>query len=297
MDAVNAGGLEEAFPFVCEGDELVGYLHHGDARARTGILALVPGGPQYRVGVGRQLLRMARRFADSGVPVMRFDQRGIGDSEGEFRGFPTLGEDMASAIAEFRRRVPGLEGIVLWGGCDAATAALIHAWRLEDVVGVVAGNPFVKSAATEKAVRRRHYRSRLTDPSFWRRVASLEYNPLHYLRARRPGRAGATSSGGGSSREPRHGDYIPLLLEGLERFQGQILFLMANRFLLSDHFDALVGSSSRWRAALDKPGYRRIAIDSGDQLFTARQAQDEIFRVAGDWLEASFGESGRRIAS
>ena len=45
------------------------------------------GGPQYRVGSHRQFTLMARAFAAAGYPVLRFDYRGIGDSEGESRGF------------------------------------------------------------------------------------------------------------------------------------------------------------------------------------------------------------------
>jgi len=78
---------ERASVFGCGGDRLVGILHAPAERARDIGVLVVVGGPQYRVGSHRQFVRMARDFAAAGYPVLRFDHRGIGDSDGAARSF------------------------------------------------------------------------------------------------------------------------------------------------------------------------------------------------------------------
>ena len=72
--------------FSCGGDQLVGMVH--PAAARLGVVIVV-GGPQYRVGSHRQFVLMARDLAREGYPVLRFDYRGMGDSDGAVRGSAT----------------------------------------------------------------------------------------------------------------------------------------------------------------------------------------------------------------
>ncbi|MDQ2695687.1 MAG: hydrolase 1, exosortase A system-associated, partial [Pseudomonadota bacterium] len=111
---------ETAFVFACRGDELPGILHHGAAGAARGLL-LVVGGPQYRVGSHRQFVLLARDLAAAGIPVLRFDYRGMGDAGGDFAGFEGVDDDIAAALDAFFARCPGLREVVLWGLCDAAS--------------------------------------------------------------------------------------------------------------------------------------------------------------------------------
>ena len=62
-----------ALSFPCNGAPLVGIVHPAERPGRTGVLMVVGGGPQYRVGGHRQLVLWARQLAASGVAVMRFD--------------------------------------------------------------------------------------------------------------------------------------------------------------------------------------------------------------------------------
>jgi alpha/beta superfamily hydrolase len=90
-----------------------------------GVLVVV-GGPQYRVGSHRQFLLLSRRLASEGYPVMRFDYRGMGDGGGAMRSFEDVSADIGAAIEAFQRRCPSVRRIVLWGLCDAASAALLY---------------------------------------------------------------------------------------------------------------------------------------------------------------------------
>lgn len=68
---------------------------------------------------------LAARIARAGFPVFRFDRRGIGDSEGENRGFRHSAKDIAAAIEAFRAMAPQIERVVAFGKCDAASALML----------------------------------------------------------------------------------------------------------------------------------------------------------------------------
>jgi uncharacterized protein len=157
--------------FACAGHTLVGVLHRPAAPARVGVVVVV-GGPQYRAGSHRQYVLLARALAGAGIAVLRFDQRGVGDSDGEFAGFEHLSDDIAAATAALRRQVPGLDRIVLWGLCDAATAILFHlAAGGADCAGAILLNPWVRTEAGLAAARvRGYYGRRLWSPAFWAKL-------------------------------------------------------------------------------------------------------------------------------
>lgn len=296
MNQMTAFHEESAFAFSCCGDDLVGFLHGGDPGCAVGVLALVAGGPQYRGGVGRQMVTLGRRLSSEGIPVMRFDHRGLGDSEGTFRRFKAMEDDIATAITEFKRRVPNLRGVILWGGCDAATSALINAHKFPDVIGVIAGNPFVVTSAGSTKVVRQHYLSRIRQASFWKKLARREYNLVDYLTAalgklRRVMSDSANKTSVKISRDDEdQSDFTVDLLTGLRNFEGKVLFLMGDRFLLSTAFDTLIDSSDEWRSAYGKSSYERRNIKGGDQVFSTSEAQTRLFDTASEWIHHTFPE-------
>ena len=91
---------EQAIRFECADDSLFGILSIPDQPISRGVLIVV-GGPQYRVGSHRQFTLLARHLATAGIPVMRYDYRGMGDSEGEIRTFENLHDDLHTAIDQF----------------------------------------------------------------------------------------------------------------------------------------------------------------------------------------------------
>ena len=283
---------ETAFAFSCKGDELIGFIHEGDHNRRIGVLSLVADGPQYRGGVGRQLLRLGRRLATEGITMMRFDHRGIGDSEGSYRGFLYIEDDIAAAVDEFRRRSPWITDIVLWGGCSAATAALTHAHKIPAVVGIIACNPFVNSPSITAKATRNHYVSSLTKMAFWRKLIHGDYSIRDYLSQGRQMLSKKIGSGLNKSQQTASdGDnvsFIDELLIGLKHFDGKVLFLMGDSFLRSDEFDVLITSSPEWRATYSKDNHERIDIQGGDQVFATLTAQERLFDAASAWLHRSF---------
>ena len=123
-----------------EGSILYGVVHDPRSTAKRGIL-MVAAGPD-RIGTNRQFLLLARDWAADGIPVMRFDRQGQGDSEGAGAfNFDSMMSDIRSAIDCFTSAVPGIERVVLWGLCDAGLNSLKYARRDPRVDGLVLVNP------------------------------------------------------------------------------------------------------------------------------------------------------------
>ncbi len=284
---------ELAVTFECEGTPLIGVLHIPHSPRNRGVLAIVAGGPQYRAGCCRQLVEMARSLASSGTPVMRFDQRGLGDSQGPYPGFQNIAADIAAAIATFRRHVPGLDEVILWGGCDAASAAMIHGWQFPEVRGMILSNPFVHSEQTHaKVLLKRYYLQRLREKTFWMKFLRFRFNPIPALQTL--GSVIRDRLGPGSpSRQPasaiqgdaRPKNFIAAMRDGMSRFHGHVLLLMSGRSLVSKEFDELLAADPTWRAAMAaSKSVSRHDIPEADQTFSSVAARQEALQVTKDWL-------------
>lgn len=282
---------EEERPLVllCKGQELAGILHpaEGDG-ARKGVL-LVVGGPQYRAGSHRQFVHLARHLAASGVPVLRFDYRGMGDSQGELRDFQTVEADIAAAADRFVAECPGLRELVLWGLCDAASAAAFYAFQDERVTGVVLANPWVRTQSGEARAQLKHYyRSRLSDPAFWRKVVSLRFNPI---RSAREVLGKAVIVLGGSYHQADAGDWrrLPLperMRYGLSRFQGRCLVLLSGNDLTAREFEDTVAASPEWQRWIRDTSVTTCRLQEADHTFSRRRWRDQVAWWTTEWLSS-----------
>lgn len=156
------------FTFSCEGARLVATLD--GTPGETGLL-LVSGGNEVRAGAWNGQARFAARIAAEGYPVLRFDRRGVGDSEGENGEFRSSAPDIRAALEAFRAECPGLRRVIGFGNCDAASALMLAKGAGLD--GLVLSNPWtIEDTAAEAPaeVVRDHYRRRLADPAAIKRL-------------------------------------------------------------------------------------------------------------------------------
>jgi exosortase A-associated hydrolase 1 len=163
---------EEAALFACQGDTLLGILAKPDIPAETGVVVIV-GGPQYRVGSHRQFVLLSRALATAGYAVLRFDYRGMGDSEGKQRDFEAVSADIAAAINALQQRLPAIKQVALWGLCDGASAALLYCHETRDprVSGLCLLNPWVRSETSLARTQVKHYYTqRLRQKEFWTKL-------------------------------------------------------------------------------------------------------------------------------
>jgi exosortase A-associated hydrolase 1 len=206
------------FTFDCQGSRLAATID--DASGTTGLL-LVSGGNEIRAGAWNGQARLAAHVAAEGYPVMRFDRRGVGDSEGPNGEFRASDPDVAAALAAFREQCPQLTYIVGFGNCDAASALMLAGGAGFDAL--ILSNPWTLDPGGEDApaeVVRDHYRRRLADPAAIQRLlsgkVSLGKLVVSLIAAFRP----APKAPAGLAAE---------IAEGLGHFPGSVRFLIAGR--------------------------------------------------------------------
>lgn len=274
---------ERALTFACGAATLIGIIHAPHAAARRGVLIVV-GGPQYRAGSHRQFLLLARSLADRGMSVLRFDHRGIGDSDGPYCGFEALDEDIAAAIDAFLVACPQLEEVVLWGLCDAASAILFYAHRDPRVVGVVLANPWVRTPDSEaRAYLRHYYLRRLAQGDLWRGILGGRVNP--FAAAASPLRLLGRLLGTGG----RVGAAAALpdrMADGLARFQGAVLLIISGQDLTAREFDDAARQSPLWRRLLAEQRVSRVDLEPADHTFSRRAWRDRVASLTLDWLSS-----------
>ncbi|HEV2221020.1 MAG TPA: hydrolase 1, exosortase A system-associated, partial [Casimicrobiaceae bacterium] len=260
---------EQALAFECEGEQLVGIVAVPERLGPVGVLIVV-GGPQYRAGSHRQFVHLARRLAREGIAAMRFDYRGMGDAGGDMRSFENVTDDIAAAVAAFRRACPAVERVVLWGLCDAASAALIYveATRNAPVAGLVLANAWVRSEATQAKTRIKHYYARrLLERDFWARLLRGQVHVGHAVAgvarsARSARRAAVTPRGSAVAFQDR-------MASGLSTFAGPVLLLMSGRDLTAREFDEYASCHSRWKTLLASASVERRDFEDADHTFSS----------------------------
>lgn len=284
---LDAGIEEQALVFACDGEPLYGILSRpaGSVAATRGVLVVV-GGPQYRAGSHRQFTLLARDLAARGIPVLRFDYRGMGDSGGVARSFDDVNLDLRAAIDAFMATMPGLREVVLWGLCDAASAIGMYAPHDPRVTGLVLLNPWVRTeAGLARATLRHYYSARLRDAAFWRQLlrgglnwrASLA-SLVALLRKSRRQPAGVAANAPASLPER--------MRTGLRDFQGQVLLVIAGGDLTAREFCDLADADAAWQGVLAPPRVTRHQIDAADHTFSRRAWRDQVARWTGDWLSS-----------
>ncbi|MES2317121.1 MAG: hydrolase 1, exosortase A system-associated [Pseudomonadota bacterium] len=244
---------QRALQFVCQGNSLVGIIDVPERPLARGVL-VISDGPQYRVGSHRHYTLLSRLLAPRGIPVMRFDCRGMGDSEGEPRAFDTIDEDIRAAIREFLLQVPDLQEIVIWGLGDGATAASLYAHADARVRGLVLLNPWSGGGAgAAQATLLPHLLARFGEIGFWKKVGSRH----------------AVAVDPGMPMPQR-------IIASLACFDGAALVVVGGADAVGREFAELVERN-------DTP-LRRVTIAGANHTFASREWRDEVAELSANWV-------------
>ena len=297
-----ADAAEWPITFSCGDDVLAGVVHRGSPRAAIGVVIVVAGGPQYRVGAHRQFVSLARLLASQGYPVLRFDLRGMGDSSGEHLGYLQSDPDIRSAVDALLSELPDLREVVLFGECNSASGILFYAYQDRRVRQIALANPWVRTPELQaETILKHYYLDRLKSREFWLHVRSGQFSVgdsfksmlelvRTFVSGRKRLRQGRASDDLGSI------DHLPLPArtgEGLRRFKGRVLFLLSGRDLIAREFDEVTKASVAWKGLLDDHRVSREDVLDADHTFSKPEVKHRAQRLVLNWLLAGGRPSGR----
>ena len=275
---------ERALAFRCGDAELYGVLSLPQgAPGRRGVLIVV-GGPQYRAGSHRQFTLLARHLAQQGIPALRFDYRGMGDSQGEARDFEAVDEDLRAALDAFMAAVPELREAVLWGLCDAASAIAMYAQRDARVAGLAMLNPWVRTdGGIARATLKHYYRARLLDAGFWRKLLRGRFDPKASLASMA---ALARAALRGRPAQATALSFPERMREGLRAFSGPVMVVASGADLTAREFCDMGEADPHWKRLLAEPRVTRHRLDKADHTFSRRAWRDQVADWTCAWLRS-----------
>ena len=247
----------------------------------------------------------ARALAEADIPVMRFDYRGMGDSDGGVKTFEQVDADVRVAIDQFFKQVPALREVVLWGLCDAASAELLYAHTDHRVTGLVLVNPWVRTeTSVAKAYLKHYYLMRLVDSSLWRKIARGEFNFVAAARSfmrmffasvgiKKPASTQETpedasetdiveTSFAGSETVP-----LPVrMLDGLNAYKGRLLLILSGDDLTAGEFKDTIAGSRQWRKSLQARRVMRRDLPGANHTFSRRVWRDQVASWTEEWVKS-----------
>lgn len=291
---------EVAIEFPCLGETLTGIFHPGHRDSHVGVVVVV-GGPQYRVGSHRQFVLLARVLAQSGIPVLRFDSRGMGDSSGELRTFENVNKDIGSAVTLLVKCAPTVQKVVIWGLCDAASAALFYAPTDTRVMGLVLLNPWVRTeAGMARAYLKHYYLQRLLSRDFWKKVLSGKWRAGESLKSISdlagklqnppPGENDrSTPAAPNPTATPKSKALPERMLESWENYHGKVLLVLSgNNDYVADEFRDVVKASRRWRKLLKRSSTTRFEFTDADHTFSCSEWRNQVSERTRLWISGNF---------
>jgi pimeloyl-ACP methyl ester carboxylesterase len=257
-----------------EGDEAVfGVLCEPvDAEPATVCMVWLNGGALQHIGPNRIYVEAARRWAARGIPTVRVDLRGIGDSDGAegLLANPSLyahvrTEETLSVLDQLAAR--GIaERFVLGGLCSGAYWSLHAALTNPRVVGAMLINLY-SFYWSEELVRERDTQAAMSRfrRTGWRRVARLDIRRelvRKAVRTMRPGRVRASARWPVETAQAKR---VDAALDALRDRDTETLFLFAEDEPLYDQFvrQGQLERLQRW------PNVTIERIPSTDHMFRA----------------------------
>lgn len=277
---------EETALFACAGDILLGILAKPETPADTGVVVVV-GGPQYRVGSHRQFVLLARSLAAAGYAVLRFDYRGMGDSEGQQREFQTVSADIAAAIDTLQASVPSVEHVALWGLCDGASAALLYCHETRDprVTGLCLLNPWVRSEASlAKTELKHYYTQRLGQKEFWIKLFSGKVARAALAGLWRNIRL--VAAGPNSCDATLQMPFQRRMAMAWRNFDGGVLLLLSGQDYTAKEFLESASTDAAWTGLLEPGLVARHDLPHADHTFSSRASRSEVEVLTLRWLHS-----------
>jgi pimeloyl-ACP methyl ester carboxylesterase len=181
--------VEKVVSFVNDAWKMYGIVHIPDAipatfSQRIGVVIL-HAGRQARRGPHKLYVKIARALCQQGFYVLRYDNRGYGDSEGsENLTMYDWFSDASCAMGFFMESL-ALDKLILWGQCGGSVLAIHYASQNPSVVdSLILCNLMYKPGQTVFRGQFKATYRKLLDFSFWRKF--LFTSPVFYFKKSAP---------------------------------------------------------------------------------------------------------------
>ena len=303
------------------GLRLFGILHLPAGR-RTSDLAVLLLSPGVKMRVGPQGLyrRLTDCLLELGVPVLRFDCYGLGDSEG------TLHEDQLRDVynhievgrfvddtidaMDWMAREHGIRRFILSGLCGGAITGLLAGARDERVAGILGLGitPVLASRAADAsaymtqgqlAESRKKYVRRLANPKAWLRLLTLQSDyrliwrflkqPIE-SRLKKPTTAGAAPAPVPPPENDNANPLFPPAFFSMLRRRRPMLYVFGGGDRLRWEFEEKFVARHRETLASLPAAYEVHVVENANHVLSLREWQHEMLAVSARWMRAHFPE-------
>lgn len=297
------------------GLQLAGVLELPDGPVGTLGAVLLSPGVKMRVGPQGLYRRIAGTLVSMGIPVLRFDFHGLGDSEG------TLAEDQLRDVynqvqvgryiedtidaMDWLSAQHGIRRFILSGLCGGAITGLLAGARDARVVGLLGlGITPVLSASSADASRymtvgqiqetERRYARRILNPRAWWRLLTFQADTrlikkvvAHWIR-RRVGRQAAPVV---TPPRPEHDDANPLFPPAFFAWLSQrrpMLLVFGGSDRLRWEFDEKFVQRHKERLDRYEHAYDLHVIELANHVLTLPEWQQELLSESQRWVRRHF---------
>ncbi|WP_438863392.1 hydrolase 1, exosortase A system-associated [Neptunicella sp.] len=262
--------MESAISFKINQHATLGILHRPESALPTAVLVVV-GGPQYRVGSHRQFVQLSRFLANQNIVSFRFDVRGMGDAAGAKQPFEQLDEDIKAATDCLLAQCPEVSKVVIWGLCDAASAALLYAHHDSRISGLVLLNPWLRNdQAMAKTMVKFYYLQRLLSKAFWQKLFSGKVNIGGSLKEAK----GMVSSSLQKDQQNTQ-SYQQGMLVGAQLFNGPVCLILSGNDLTAREFSEQTKAEKKWQSVV-KQKWQEHKLPEADHTFSANTHKQQV---------------------
>lgn len=241
----------------------------------------------HRVGPSRISVKLARRLADMGFHVTRFDHSGKGDSDVRRDQAPFLESSIEEArdIMDDLTRQTGIERFILVGLCSGAVTAFKAACMDRRIVGIVQingqvyeDNPQWNLHVYNKGWARWYWKHSLFSPKSWWRALT---GKIHYRRLLgvlllqtknkvKPPEAVTQVAG-----------KLTAAIRGLIERDVRLLMIYSEGDRGLDYFRMIMDSDRE--SILSNGAVRCEVIKGSDHTFTLLRSQQPLFDIVAKW--------------
>ncbi len=242
-----------------------------------------------RTGPHRINVRIARVLSQIGVPSLRFDMSGLGDSRRPAKPAPADEQyvaDAREALDEAQTR-HGAQRFAMIGFCSGADVAHVLALQDERICGLLLWDPYIYPTLKSKVVR---FRNMFQEFGPWEAMRRSLHTAVRTAigrvkrgRSRVPGEGGSTMPLFGRTSIPPAGEYAERLKRLLDRGVS-ITIIYTGGYPRYYNYANQYRDSFRGYGISDRISC--IYLRKSDHLLTSRAAQQELADIVIKWAES-----------